>query len=114
MKRLPPGLITKGVHDDSENCLRGDVFFVALNPTCGSEIRKPRPCGIVASEELNAHLRTFIVAPLVAPLTVAVLLCGVVCGGQKARTNDAHPPLSRTDRCICGLPGLIGTSFTVR
>jgi mRNA interferase MazF len=43
---------------------RGDVFLVELNPTRGSEIRKTRPCVIVSPDELNSHLRTFIVAPL--------------------------------------------------
>jgi mRNA interferase MazF len=43
---------------------RGDVFLVNLNPTRGSEIRQTRPCVVVSPDELNAHLRTFIVAPL--------------------------------------------------
>jgi mRNA interferase MazF len=43
---------------------RGDVFLVNLDPTCGAEIRKTRPCVVVSPDELNAHLRTFIVAPL--------------------------------------------------
>ena len=43
---------------------RGDVFLVDLNPTRGGEIRKSRPCVVVSPDELNAHLRTFIVAPL--------------------------------------------------
>ena len=43
---------------------RGDVFLVALNPTRGSEIRKTRPCVVVSPDELNAHLRTYVVAPL--------------------------------------------------
>jgi mRNA interferase MazF len=43
---------------------RGDVFLVNLDPTCGAEIRKARPCVVVSPDELNAHLRTFIVAPL--------------------------------------------------
>ncbi|MFS6828128.1 type II toxin-antitoxin system PemK/MazF family toxin [Cyanobium sp. ATX-6F1] len=43
---------------------RGDVFLVALNPTRGPEITKTRPALIVSPDELNAHLRTFIVAPL--------------------------------------------------
>ena len=41
---------------------RGDICLVALNPTRGSEIRKARPCVIVSPDELNSHLRTFIVA----------------------------------------------------
>jgi mRNA interferase MazF len=40
------------------------VFLVNLNPTRGSEIRKTRPCVVVSPNDLNAHLRTFIVAPL--------------------------------------------------
>ena len=47
-----------------EHILRGDIFLVAFNPTRGSEIRKTRPCVIVSPDELNSHLRTFIVAPL--------------------------------------------------
>jgi mRNA interferase MazF len=47
-----------------EHVSRGDIFLVALNPTRGSEIRKTRPCVVVSPDELNAHLRTFIVAPL--------------------------------------------------
>lgn len=43
---------------------RGEVYLVDLNPTRGSEIRKMRPCVVVSPDELNAHLRTFIVAPL--------------------------------------------------
>lgn len=43
---------------------RGDVFLVALNPTRGQEIQKTRPCVVVSPDELNAHMRTFIVAPL--------------------------------------------------
>jgi len=43
---------------------RGDVFLVNLDPTRGEEIQKTRPCVIISPDELNAHLRTFIVAPL--------------------------------------------------
>lgn len=50
------------VSDDSVS--RGDVFLVALNPTRGHEIQKTRPCVVVSPDELNAHMGTFIVAPL--------------------------------------------------
>jgi mRNA interferase MazF len=50
-----------GVVDDIR---RGDVFLVSLNPTRGGEIRKTRPCLIISPDELNAHLQTFIVAPM--------------------------------------------------
>ena len=44
--------------------MRGEVHLVRLDPTLGSEIRKTRPCVIVSPDELNAHLRTAIVAPM--------------------------------------------------
>ena len=40
------------------------VFLVNLNPTIGSEIRKTRPCVIISPDEMNAHLRTVVIAPL--------------------------------------------------
>jgi mRNA interferase MazF len=43
---------------------RGDVYWVDLTPTRGSEIQKTRPCVIVSPDELNAHLQTVIVAPV--------------------------------------------------
>lgn len=43
---------------------RGDVYLTQLNPTRGSEIRKTHPCVVVSPDELNAHLQTFLVAPL--------------------------------------------------
>ena len=43
---------------------RGDVYLVALDPTLGREIKKTRPCVVVSPDELNAHLNTFLVAPM--------------------------------------------------
>ncbi len=43
---------------------RGDVYLVSLDPVRGGEIQKTRPCLVVSPDELNAYLRTFIVAPL--------------------------------------------------
>jgi mRNA interferase MazF len=42
----------------------GDVWLAQLDPTVGSEIHKTRPCVVVSPAELNAHLRTVIVAPM--------------------------------------------------
>jgi mRNA interferase MazF len=47
-----------------EDVLRGDVFLISLDPARGDEIQKTRPCVIVSPNELNANVRTFIVAPL--------------------------------------------------
>jgi mRNA interferase MazF len=43
---------------------RGEIYLVELDPTRGSEIRKTRPCVIVSPDELNHHMRTAIVAPM--------------------------------------------------
>lgn len=43
---------------------RGEVYLVELSPARGREIRKTRPCVVVSPDELNAHMATFIVAPL--------------------------------------------------
>ena len=47
-----------------EKVKRGDIFLVQLDPTRGGEIRKSRPCVVVSPDDLNAHVRTVIVAPL--------------------------------------------------
>ncbi len=43
---------------------RGEVYLVRLDPTVGSEIRKTRPGVVVSPDELNAHLRTVLIAPM--------------------------------------------------
>lgn len=43
---------------------RGDIWFVDLNPTVGSEIRKTRPCVVVSPPEMHDFLRTVIIAPM--------------------------------------------------
>jgi mRNA interferase MazF len=42
---------------------RFEVWWVNLEPTKGSEIRKTRPCVIISPDELSA-LKTVIVAPM--------------------------------------------------
>ena len=43
---------------------RFDVHLVALDPTLGTEIKKTRPCLVISPDEMNAHLRTVIIAPM--------------------------------------------------
>ncbi len=43
---------------------RGEVYWVNLDPTVGSEIRKTRPALVVSPDDLNAALPRVIVAPL--------------------------------------------------
>ncbi len=43
---------------------RFEVYLVGLDPTVGSEIQKERPCLVVSPDEMNAAIRTVIVAPM--------------------------------------------------
>ena len=42
----------------------GEIWLAQIDPTVGSEIRKTRPCVVVSPDDMNAHLRTVIVAPM--------------------------------------------------
>jgi mRNA interferase MazF len=42
----------------------GDIWLAQLDPTLGSEIQKTRPCVVISPDDMNAHLRTVIVAPM--------------------------------------------------
>jgi mRNA interferase MazF len=43
---------------------RGEVYWVNLDPTVGSEIQKTRPALIVSPDDMNAALPRVIIAPL--------------------------------------------------
>ncbi len=47
-----------------DNITRGDIYWVNLDPTKGSEISKRRPCVIVSLSVLNNIRLTVIVVPL--------------------------------------------------
>ena len=65
--------------------VRGDIWWVALDPAQGSEIKKTRPCVVLSHDTLNELRRTVVVIPLSAaakphpPLTVPI-----TCQGQSA------------------------------
>jgi mRNA interferase MazF len=64
---------------------RGEVWWVALDPTLGSQIAKTRPCVIITRELINQYRRTVVVVPLSSsssahpPIRIAVN-----CGGRPA------------------------------
>jgi len=43
---------------------RGDVYWVNLDPTLGSEIQKTRPALVVSPSDMNAALPRVIIAPI--------------------------------------------------
>ena len=64
---------------------RGDVWWISLDPTQGSEIKKTRPCIVLTHDTINRLRRTVVVAPLSTaanphpPITVPV-----TCQGEAA------------------------------
>ena len=62
---------------------RGDIWWVALDPTLGSEIRKTRPCIVMSVNVLNERRRTVIVVPLSSSQkTGPPILIPISCSGQ--------------------------------
>lgn len=46
------------------NIHRGEVWWVGLDPSQGSEMRKTRPCVVLTNNVLNRLRKTVVVAPL--------------------------------------------------
>jgi mRNA interferase MazF len=90
---------------------RGDIWWVALDPTLGSEIRKTRPAVVVTADPLNRARRTVIVVPLSTgpaprpPIVVptpsagshAVAVCDQLRAVDKRRLTRASGRLSAID-----------------
>lgn len=75
---------------------RGDIYWVNLNPTTGSEINKLRPCVLIGATPINKARHTVVVIPLSSsakarpPLTIALTCLGkqVVAICDQIRTVD--------------------------
>jgi mRNA interferase MazF len=95
----------------------GDIWLAALDPTIGSEIQKTRPCMIVSPDDLNAKLRTAIVAPMTtgsrpAPFRIPIRFQdkdGLILPDQM-RTIDKRRLLKRLGRAD---PATLGAALQV-
>lgn len=45
-----------------------EVYFINLDPTKGSEVKKTRPCVVLSPNEMNKHLNTLIISPLTSTI----------------------------------------------
>jgi mRNA interferase MazF len=64
---------------------RGEVWWVRLDPTLGSEINKTRPCLILTTNVLNERRRTVVVIPLSSsPHANPPLMVALDCAGRAA------------------------------
>ncbi|MEE9398114.1 MAG: type II toxin-antitoxin system PemK/MazF family toxin [Methylococcales bacterium] len=90
---------------------RGDVYWVNLDPTQGSEIRKKRPCVLVSATPINKARRTVVIVPLSTaarpnpPLVIpvqcadktAVAVCDQIRAVDKKRLLNSEGNLSQAD-----------------
>lgn len=90
---------------------RGDVYWVDLNPTMGSEINKLRPCVLVGATPINQARHTVVVVPLSTaakarpPLTISVscidkqvtAVCDQIRAVDKSRLKNQAGALSEKD-----------------
>jgi len=90
---------------------RGDIYWVNLDPTIGSEIKKKRPCVIIGATPINEARRTVVVVPLSSagkprpPLTVpikcqkrqVVAVCDQIRAVDKSRLIEKIESASRED-----------------
>jgi len=90
---------------------RGDIYWVNLNPSTGSEIRKRRPCVLIGATPVNEARRTVVVIPLSSvgkprpPLAVpvtclgrkAVAVCDQIRAVDKSRLLEKAGEISRED-----------------
>lgn len=56
--------VVKQAGSASQMIKRGDVYWVCLDPTLGTEIRKTRPCLVISPDDMNTVLPRVIIAPL--------------------------------------------------
>ncbi len=64
---------------------RGEIWWARLDPTIGSEIKKPRPCVVVSTSVLNQRRRTVVVVPLAtSPRAAPPVMVAVKCSGRLA------------------------------
>ncbi len=65
--------------------LRGDVYWVNLDPTVGTEIQKTRPALIVSPDDMNAVLPRVLIAPITSKGQAMACRPEVVFQGKTAR-----------------------------
>jgi mRNA interferase MazF len=64
---------------------RGEVYWVNLDPTVGTEIKKTRPALVVSPDDMNAALPRVIVAPITSKGQALGCRPVVVFNGKSAR-----------------------------
>jgi mRNA interferase MazF len=64
---------------------RGEIWWVNLDPTVGSEIKKRRPCVVLSADEINRMRATPVVIPLTSsPEAAPPIVVAVPSGGKNS------------------------------
>jgi mRNA interferase MazF len=61
----------------------GDIWLAQLDPTAGGDSQRPRPCVVTSPGEMNAHLRTIIVAAMRTGARPAGFRVPLPCQGEQ-------------------------------
>lgn len=89
---------------------RGDVFWVNLDPTIGTEIRKTRPALVVSPDDMNAILPRVIIAPLTS--TGQALGCRPEIRFKRRKARILLDQLRSVDKTrLLGKMGKVDTSL---
>ena len=65
---------------------KGDVYWVALDPTIGSETQKTRPCLVISNDEGNSVSKLIIIAPITSKVkTIYPFEVATCVAGKKAK-----------------------------
>lgn len=87
-----------------------EVYWIDLEPSIGSEVKKIRPCVVVSPDEMNRHLNTIVICPVTSTIKgykcrVAVSVAGKnsevmldhIRGLDKVRLKNRLDKLSTSD-----------------
>jgi mRNA interferase MazF len=64
---------------------RFEIWWVNLDPTIGSEVKKIRPCLIVSPNEVNQYLNTVTVIPLTSTIKLYPTRLNCIIQGKKSQ-----------------------------
>jgi len=64
---------------------RFEIWWVNLDPTIGSEVKKIRPCLIVSPNEVNQYLNTVTVIPLTSTLKLYPTRLNCIIQGKQSQ-----------------------------
>lgn len=65
---------------------RGDIYWVAFDPSQGTEIQKTRPAAIISNNLLNKNLNKVIVAPITSNVAnIFDFDCAVTVEGKEGK-----------------------------